>query len=63
MNRKIRNHIIGHMILVEFWLKDMQITFLQELIIISKKKRSYAKVIYKKIDDFFLSQNVDLVYR
>ncbi len=39
-------------------------TFLKELIIILRKEQSYAKIIdikLKKVRDFPLSQNVDLV--
>ncbi len=39
--------------------------FLKELIIILRRKRSCVKGRYKseKVDDFFISQNIGLVYK
>lgn len=43
----------------------MQITFLEKLITILRKKQSYAKGRYKskKVNDFFLSKDIGFVYR
>ncbi len=69
MGREVRGYVIYHIIdYIISWgsyQKSMQTTFLKELIIILKRRRSYAKGRYKskKVDNFSLSQKVGLICR
>lgn len=66
VSKKVRSHVIGHMILAEVFSKSVQTTFFKSLINIFRRRWSCAKVInikFKKIDNFSQGQKIGFICR